>query len=497
MERLFSPCNRLHDIIESQGRRGPHGRRLQELNLDLSTEALLSAERAFTHADLYAVLGNEETLAWLTPHAFVVRAGLGMLYYTLNLLRMRSFHFTADGKDIIVFALSPEHLLEICDVLFRLLAASVVDSVILRSGIHHDGGAWINAPTLAHLMEQCKSLKVLTLMNQELDENHCRVLGAYSRPDLEIVLFGCTLRSAGTSAFAEVLERNQGPTELDYCEIDYSFLADGLRGNSRLKRLRPNTAIRLREDDNRQVLAIAGFLRENKSLVELNFYNEIRVSDETWGAICVSLKTHPTLEVLKLPSAHNNATAITSRIQALLKMMKSNLSIQKIYLSEQYRGHELFRRSVIPYLETNRLRPRLLAIQKTRPIAYRAKVLGRALLAVRTDPNRFWMLLAGNAEVAFPSRTTTIAAAANIPTPTAATATTTSTAMFAAIMASVMSTLTTTATGSLPAAAVATATRAAIPTTASDAFASTPAVAAATAANVTTPSVGQKRKASP
>jgi hypothetical protein len=29
---------------------------------------------------------------------------------------------------------------------------------------------------------------------------------------------------------------------------------------------------------------------------------------------------------------------------------------------------------------------------------YRVKVLGRALLAVRTDPNRFWMLLSGNAD---------------------------------------------------------------------------------------------------
>jgi hypothetical protein len=66
---------------------------------------------------------------------------------------------------------------------------------------------------------------------------------------------------------------------------------------------------------------------------------------------------------------------------------------------------------------TNRLRPRLLAIQKTRPITYRAKVLGRALLAVRTDPNRFWMLLSGNPEVAFPSTTATIAAAATNPTP--------------------------------------------------------------------------------
>ena len=54
---------------------------------------------------------------------------------------------------------------------------------------------------------------------------------------------------------------------------------------------------------------------------------------------------------------------------------------------------------------------------------YRFKVLGRALLAVRSDPNRFWMLLSGNAEVVFPSTTATTTAAASLPTPANAAAT--------------------------------------------------------------------------
>jgi hypothetical protein len=62
MERQFSPCTRLYDILENQGRlerfRDHHPVGLQELNLDVSIEVLLSAERAFTYADLYAMLGN-------------------------------------------------------------------------------------------------------------------------------------------------------------------------------------------------------------------------------------------------------------------------------------------------------------------------------------------------------------------------------------------------------------------------------------------------------
>jgi hypothetical protein len=35
-----------------------------------------------------------------------------------------------------------------------------------------------------------------------LDEHYCRLLGAYSRPDLEIELIHCEVTSAGTSALA-------------------------------------------------------------------------------------------------------------------------------------------------------------------------------------------------------------------------------------------------------------------------------------------------------
>jgi hypothetical protein len=36
---------------------------LQELNLDVSTEDLLGAERAFSYADMYAMIGNRDTIA--------------------------------------------------------------------------------------------------------------------------------------------------------------------------------------------------------------------------------------------------------------------------------------------------------------------------------------------------------------------------------------------------------------------------------------------------
>jgi hypothetical protein len=244
MEGLFAPCTRLRDILESEYyglkaeliQRDPE--HLQELYLNVSTQELLSAERGFTFAGLYAMLGNDDTVLWLTPHAAVAPAD-GLADKIHDCIEDGStFTFNADGKGIVALARSPEHLLEICDIVLRLLAMSVVHSVILDVSISLDG-EFINAPTLAYLMEQCQSLKFLALRCLEMDENHCRVLGAYSKPGLEIELFWCKITSTGASALAEALGRNQGPTKLDYCDIDNLVLADGLRGNSRLKYLRP------------------------------------------------------------------------------------------------------------------------------------------------------------------------------------------------------------------------------------------------------------------
>jgi hypothetical protein len=142
--------------------------------------------------------------------------------------------FSADGKEIFAMALSSEHLLEICDVVFRLLAMSVVHALIIEEWSRLED-ALINTPTLVYFMEKCQSLKALSLKELQMDENRCRLLGAYSRPGLEIVLTGCKITSAGLSALIEVLGPNHGPTKLDQCEIDNFVLANGLRGNSSLK----------------------------------------------------------------------------------------------------------------------------------------------------------------------------------------------------------------------------------------------------------------------
>jgi hypothetical protein len=72
-----------------------------------------------------------------------------------------------------------------------------------------------------------------------MDETHCRALGTYSRPDLEIALSCYQFTNAGARALGGVLGQNRGPTTLTCCGIDQLVLANRLRGNSRLKSLAP------------------------------------------------------------------------------------------------------------------------------------------------------------------------------------------------------------------------------------------------------------------
>jgi hypothetical protein len=439
MEHLFSPCTRFVSLRENQDNPRDNFSEdfesLQELNLDVSTEELLSAERAFTYADLYALLGSRETVLWLTPHASVVRDGARGFLCSMYLGEDNKFSFKVNGESMVVLARSLAALFEIVDVVRHLVAANaseVYDLELRNSCIFNE--TFFDAASLASLMEQCQNLKALTLHNITLDGDHFRVLGDFSKPGLEVELKACRIAGAAAEALVEVLGRNQGPTKLTLCDIDIFVLADVLRGKSCLKSL-SLPSFGNSEDDNPKILAIAAALKDNKGLVDLDLTHCL-LSDEVWNAVCDSLKAHPTLQVLKLqPLGAFSLTlaVLTPLIQALVNMLKVNTSIHTIDISPRRNSnHELFRRSVIPSLKTNRLRPRLLAIQKIPRIAYRVKVLGRALLAVRvrTDPNRFWMLLSGNAEVVFPSTTATTAPAANLPTPVGVSANATASATY-------------------------------------------------------------------
>jgi hypothetical protein len=185
---------------------------------------------------------GSRNIAWLTPHAADVREYVRYILVSSFLQDEDEedyrFSFKVDDKEIFAVAPSSAALSDIVDVVLRLLAkARDVYELISRNV--DLGEVSCNAPSLANLMEQCQNLKILTLQQIDLDEDHFRVLGALSRPGLEIELEDCQIAGATAAVMAETLGRNQGPTKLDNCRIDNLVLADGLRGNSRLKSFEP------------------------------------------------------------------------------------------------------------------------------------------------------------------------------------------------------------------------------------------------------------------
>jgi hypothetical protein len=127
----------------------------------------------------------------------------------------------------------------------------------------------------------------------------------------------------------------------------------GCAENSRLKGLSPHLSSN-RDTSKRRVLAIASALEESKGLVDLDLTHNFMMSDEAWDGVCDSLKAHPTLQVLHLQSRHtferallSSPAVLESRTQALLEMMKVNMSIHMIHLIPCYGQHEIYRRSVI------------------------------------------------------------------------------------------------------------------------------------------------------
>jgi hypothetical protein len=184
---------------------------LRELDLDVSTEELLSAKRASTYADLYAVMRDSETVVWLTPHAAVISPG-GRAHHCIPSLLAFRFFIGADGKDIFVATSSATARLEMFAVVGRLLtaSASTVYELDIRNLCRRHQAYDTIGPTLAYLMQQCQSLKVLSLTFFEIDEDQIRVLGAVSRPGLDIKLKFCRIAGASAEALAEVLKRDQG-----------------------------------------------------------------------------------------------------------------------------------------------------------------------------------------------------------------------------------------------------------------------------------------------
>jgi hypothetical protein len=107
-------------------------------------------------------------------------------------------------------------------------------------------------------------------------------------------------------------------------------------------------------------------LVNNRGIVDLDVaYNSI--SDENFAILCESLQAHPTLTSLNARSTirirmkRNEASR-----RAIADMMEHNTILQTVHLSEEEYDQQIYTEAILPYLETNLHRPRVLAVKKTK-----------------------------------------------------------------------------------------------------------------------------------
>jgi hypothetical protein len=233
-----------------------------------------------------------------------------------------------------------------------------------------------------------------------LNEDQCLALETMSRLDVELNFRHCILTDGAAGAFVECLQSSRGAVKLQNCNIDSLILASALTGDSRVTRLKQHSL--LRNDADMAVLRTA--LANNRSMVDLDLSGRCSISDENWSILCESLKAHPTLTTLNLLSEASDLSdeQKAHRTRAVAEMMKENTVLHTIHFNRGERNHQIYAESILPYLESNLYRPRVLGIKKA-DIALRRPLLGRALQmeSVRNDSNLLWMFLSGNPDAVF------------------------------------------------------------------------------------------------
>jgi hypothetical protein len=291
-----------------------------------------------------------------------------------------------------------------CDYMLRLLATCEEHAVYIY-GHSEEASTPLSGAALSLFFQEGPScLRKVTLNRMALSAGQCRALAAMSRFDVELSFVCCSLPDDAAGAFVECLQSDGGPVKLVYCEIDGQIPANALAGNSRLTSLKPYYQA-LRNDAETAILFTA--LTNNKGLVDLDLFGR------SWATLCESLKAHPTLTILDLrdtrPLLRRGAARMFQmlpsqrtrhRTRAISEIVQQNTVLHSVKLLEEERDEQIFTESILPRLELNRYRPRVLAIKKA-DIQLRRPLLGLALQteSVRNKSNLIWIFLSGNPDV--------------------------------------------------------------------------------------------------
>jgi hypothetical protein len=411
MEKLFAPATRYRDLYNSSLLVDPEEALpldFTEVELATRCEDLLNLECTWED---FCTLARKNSIVWMGDNIFVQFGSFSTESFAFSSQRPLSIRmgksFGNDPLEIRVLA-GYDGVSLVCECLLHLLASSAQTTEVRLTG---QGALPISASALLKFQQQTRNLQQLSLWCFTLLEDQCRALVATptitskGRP-LEIELFYCNLYGAGaTDALVEAIRHNRGPTKLERCEIDTRLLADALRGNTSVKALTLRSSYGNAAKDLVAIRALVQGLVQNCGLVRLDLSNRV-VNDANWKALCMSLKTHPTLEVLGLRTttsstdrqARDFKTTRKNRMLDLEEMLKVNTLIHTIELGSNECDESLLQHFIRPRLKRNLYLPRLSAM-KNGDSLLRAKLLRRALESKQESPDALWMFISQNKDI--------------------------------------------------------------------------------------------------
>jgi hypothetical protein len=354
--------------------------------------------------------GDHDRVVWITPDVYIYSEGSSNKLFPWILVLSLGEGVRVHVREGTAAAVATAA----CDFLVTILATREEEYTYLE-GRSISSTVPISGPGLSRLFQEQESrdgIRTFTLDNMALNEDQCRALATVPLPTVEITLASNCSLSHGTAcqnAFSEGLQSGRGPIELHRCRIDSRVLAAGLTGNSRVTRLL------LPQDWTAGHASQREFLRAlaNNSGLEYLDVGGNSINDENWTILCESLQAHPTLTRLDLMGTMFRRTdriiALSDeqkshRTRVLAGMVQRNTMLLAIGLSTDERDQQIYTESIIPCLQANRYRPRVLAIKKA-DISLRRPLLGRALQtrSVWNKASLLWMFLSGNADVVLQS----------------------------------------------------------------------------------------------
>jgi hypothetical protein len=410
MENCCYPIRRLRVKIEAAGNVALLH---TEVQLTEPVDDLIVRHRhsGLRWEDVYLFVRKEKKLVWVSPTSFITTSADEhlfevydyKLYFGVEWRRWTCIEGEEERLYLYTHKEAYEEPSQAAEFLRNLLSTKkgigALWNMIGAFGGNPSG--LVSGPALSRLLSETDhhALGSLTFERLTLVEEHWLALTATCEQDLDIVFDNCTIADTGYGAFLNFLKRT-GAISLCSCTIDAETLACALKGNTSISELRLHSY----EADSDYISTVAQALAENEGLETLYLAGGVCVSDETWKTLFRSIQHHPQLEVLGLirtggPATTLSAESKTIRMQAIVNMLQSNRVVRSISLSKDERDDQIYQESILPHLQVNIYRPRVVLMQQISRPSLKGGLLGRALHTVRNQRDLVWMLLSENAEI--------------------------------------------------------------------------------------------------